>query len=150
LTDELQVGNIFVAENYSSPSLLNAVGAKVRRGKLVTATAVMDSKSERERLATESGAAAVDMETEVIAAACGARNIPMLSMRVISDTPTEPFPAPPGVLFDVERQKTSFRKLAAYLATHPGKIKELSAFRGRIVMVRRLLAAELADLIGHI
>jgi nucleoside phosphorylase len=150
LNNQLQVGSVFVAENFSSQGLLRFIGEKVLLGKLVTASGVVDSKAERDRLATNGGALAVDMETEFIAAACAAREIPMVSMRVISDTPSEPLPAPPDVLFDVERQRTNLGKLAVYLATHPAKVKELMGFRKRVVMVRRSLATALADLIGHI
>ena len=73
---------------------------------MLTVPALIDSSEERERIARESGASAVDMETEFIARACAAHGIPLLSLRVITDTPTEPFLAPPSVLFDIEQQRT--------------------------------------------
>ena len=63
----------------------------------------------------------------------------MLSLRAISDTESEPLPAPPEVLFDLEKQKTNFARLALYLATHPGAIMRLNAFRQRVALARQSL-----------
>ena len=152
LDPELRVGDLLLAENFTSPELLNSPhlnfgDGQLFVGKLATVPQVIDSKSERDRWAAESGAAAVDMETEFIAAACAARGIPTLSLRVISDTPAEPFPAPPSVLFDLERQKTNFGRLALHLATHPGALLGLNAFRRRIGLARQALTRALAGLL---
>jgi adenosylhomocysteine nucleosidase len=152
LDPELRVGDLFFSENFSSPELMSSsrldiADDRLFMGKLSTVPAVVDSKSERDRLAAESGGEAVDMETEFIAAACAAQRIPMLSLRVISDTPAEPFPAPPGVLFDLERQKTNFGRLAFHLVTHPGAVVRLNAFRRRIGLARQSLTSALDKLL---
>ncbi len=152
LDPELQIGDLLLSENFSGPELLASphldfgdTGLFV--GKLATVPGIIDSKSERDTLAAESGAAAVDMETEFIAAACAAYQVPMLSLRVISDTPAEPFPAPPEVLFDLEKQKTNFGRLALYLVTHPGAVVRLNAFRQRIALARQSLTSALDKLL---
>jgi adenosylhomocysteine nucleosidase len=152
LDPELRAGDLLLSENFSSPELLRAsrldfAGGRLSVGKLATVPVVIDSKSERDRWAAESGAAAVDMETEFIAAACAARGIPMLSLRVISDTPAEPFPAPPGVLFDLEKQETNFGRLALHLVKHPGALMRLNAFRRRIGLARQSLTSALDKLL---
>ena len=86
------------------------------------------------------GAAAVDMETEILAEVCAAHDLPMLSLRAISDTASEPFPAPAHVLFDVAKQKTDFFRLGSYLLTHPGAFARLNAFRQRVAVARKALA----------
>jgi nucleoside phosphorylase len=152
LDEELQIGNLLLSENFSSPELLASphldfAGAGLFLGKLATVPGVINSKSERDRLAAESGSAAVDMETEFIAAACAAHAVPMLSLRVMSDTPSEPFPAPPNVLFDLEKQKTNFARLALYLVTHPGALMRLNAFRQRVARARQSLTSALDKLL---
>ncbi|HEX7515850.1 MAG TPA: hypothetical protein VF345_01040 [Chthoniobacterales bacterium] len=152
LDEELQIGNLLLSENFSSPELLGSphfdfAHAGLFVGKLATVPGVIDSKSERDRWAAESGAAAVDMETEFIAAACAAHRVPMLSLRVMSDTPSEPFPAPPNVLFDLEKQKTNFGHLALYLVTHPGALMRLNAFRQRAALARQSLTSALDKLL---
>jgi adenosylhomocysteine nucleosidase len=149
---ELQMGDLLLSENFSSPELLGSerlhfANAGLFVGKLATVPGIVDSKSERDRWASESGAAAVDMETEFISAACAAHQVPMLSLRVISDTASEPFPAPPDVLFDLEKQKTNFGRLARYLVTHPLALSRLNAFRQRIALARQSLTSALDNLL---
>ena len=148
LAPELQIGDLLLSENFSSPELLRSPNLDCAEnglfmGKLATVPRVIASKSERDRCAAESGAVAVDMETEFIAAACAVHRIPILSLRVMSDTSSEPLPAPAEVLFDLERQRTNFARLALYLVTHPGGLKRLAAFRRRIALARRSLTAAL-------
>jgi adenosylhomocysteine nucleosidase len=144
----LCIGNLLVSENYSSPQLLrspqlNLADDGVFLGKLLTVSGVIESSAEREQLATKSGAAAVDMETEFIADACADHHLPLLSLRAISDTVSEPFPAPANVLFDVEKQQTDFARLAFFLVTHPGAFARLKAFRERIALARKALTRTL-------
>jgi nucleoside phosphorylase len=145
----LGVGDLLLAENFSDAQLL--VDAQelltTRVGRLVSADRVIESASDRLRLARENGAAAVDMETEWIARACAAREIPMLSLRAISDTAKAPFPAPPAVLFDLEKQKTDGRKLAAYLLRQPSRIVGLTRFARQIAATRTNLTAALYELV---
>jgi nucleoside phosphorylase len=148
LDNELRIGNLLVAENFSSPQLLRSPRLDLPAdglfiGKLLTASEMIESIAEREQLATKTGAAAVDMETEFIAEACADRELPILSLRAISDTPSEPFPAPAHVLFDVEKQKTDFRRIAFYLVTHPGAFSRLNVFRERVAIARKALATTL-------
>jgi nucleoside phosphorylase len=145
LEKELRIGNLLIAENFSSPQLLRSPGLDLADdgiflGKLRTVSGVIDSNAEREQLAAKTGAAAVDMETEVIADACAELDLPFLSLRAISDTASEPFPAPAHVLFNVEKQKTDFARLAFYLVTHPGAFSRLNAFRERVAVARKALA----------
>jgi adenosylhomocysteine nucleosidase len=86
---------------------------------LLTVPALIDSPEERNKLALASGAVAADMETEFIARAFATCGIPLLSLRVISDTPHNRLPAPANVLFDIERQQTRMLKLATHLLAHP-------------------------------
>jgi adenosylhomocysteine nucleosidase len=152
LDDELQIGDLLLSENFSSPELLRSphfdfVDEQLVVGKLATVPGIVDSRFERDRWAAKSGAVAVDMETEFIAAACAAHQIPMLSLRAISDTPSKPLPAPPSMLFDLDKQKTDFGRLALHLVTHPGALIRLNAFRHRIAVVRQALTAALDKLL---
>jgi nucleoside phosphorylase len=148
LEKELRIGHLLIAENYSSPQLLRSPGLDLGDdglflGKLLTVSGVIESTTEREQLATKTGAAAVDMETEFIAEACADHQLPLLSLRAISDTPAEPFPAPAHVLFDLEKQKTDLARLAFYLVTHRGTLSRLREFRERIAVARKALAGVL-------
>jgi len=146
----LGVGDLLLAENFSDPELLaRAHDLLVARvGRLLTAAGVIESANDRARLARETGASAVDMETEWIARACASRKIPMLSLRAISDTAAAPFPLSPAILFDLEGQKTNALKLGSHLLKHPSHLVRLIRFARRIAAVRETLGAALFELIG--
>ena len=153
LTKELAVADLLVAQNFTSPELLDvvrgALGARAQFGTLATATSITDSAAERAALATRSGAIAVDMETESIAAACDRAAVPLVALRAISDTPAAPLPAPPHVLFDVATQRTPFAALSLHVVRHPGALFRLLAFARQIAAAREQLTDALAALVRH-
>jgi len=151
LNDEMQVGDLLLAKNFSTIEL-NEKRSSVSRlpihmADLLTAPTLIDSSDERTEIARTSGAAAVDMETEFIARACAAHGIPLLSLRVITDTPREPFPAPAHILFDIAKQRTDLPKLAAFFLTHPNRISRLIQFARRIAHARKTLADALVAIV---
>jgi nucleoside phosphorylase len=150
LNHELQVNDLLFAENFSTldgkqaeSSLANV---SIYAATMLTVPALIDSSEERERIACDSGAAAVDMETEFIAQACAIRGIPLLALRVITDTPTQPFPAPPSVLFDVQQQRTQIAAFAKFFLTNPKRIPSLIQFAKRIARARRILTNALVEI----
>ena len=151
LSDDLQIGDLLLAKNFSTvdlsetPALLS--GSPIHIADLLTVPALIHSREERNKLGLTSGAAAADMETEFIAHACSARGIPLLSLRVISDTPHHLFPVPANVLFDIERQQTRISKLATHLLANPGRVPHLVRFAKQIARARRILARALADVV---
>ena len=151
LNDEMQVGDILLAKNFSTIELNEKRSSfsrlPIHMGDLFTAPTLIDSSDERTEIAHTSGAAAVDMETEFIARACAAHGIPLLSLRVITDTPREPFPAPAHVLLDVAKQRTDLRKLATFFLTHPNRILGLIQFARRIAHARKTLADALVAIV---
>ncbi|MFL6590078.1 MAG: hypothetical protein ACJ8M4_07900 [Chthoniobacterales bacterium] len=152
LENGLRVGNVLVAENYSTAELVASPRLQLDDegtflGKLLTVPRMVELQGEREDLAKRTGAIAVDMETEIIATTCASHELPMLSVRAISDTISEPFPAPAKVLFDVARQKTNFLRLASYLVAHPSALTRLNAFREQIAVARKALTVTLQKIV---
>ncbi|MEP6602400.1 MAG: hypothetical protein ABJB69_00465 [Spartobacteria bacterium] len=143
VSENLEPGDLFLAENYSDADLLASakalLGNRARVGKLFSAASIVDSIAERNEIARTQGTAAVDMETESIAQACAAHAIPLLSLRVITDTITHPLPAPQRVLFDLDRQRTDGARLAFHLLTHPHLIPRLIRFSRTIANAREVL-----------
>ena len=150
LNDQLRSGDLLLARNFSTLHLTERQSfpsLPIHQADLLTLPALIDSSDERNEIARSTDAAAVDMETEFIARACAEHGIPLLSLRVITDTPGEPFPAPPKILFDIERQRTHLLKLARFLLAHPNKIPRLIEFARRIARARTILATALVDVI---
>lgn len=155
LNDQLQIGDLLLAENFSTLQLdetrLGGSGnLSIHRADLLSVPSIIDSIEERQTIAQTTGAAAVDMETEFIARACAEHGIPLLSLRVISDSPSEPFPGPSKILFDIERQRTHVRKLAMFFLTHPNRVPRLVQFARRIAQARKTLANALVDIIREL
>jgi nucleoside phosphorylase len=154
LNDALQVGDLLLAKNFStinlseSHSLLSSF--PIHMADLLTISELIDSSEKRQEIARTSGAAAVDMETEFIASACREHGIRLLPLRVISDTPREPFPAPTKVLFDIVLQRTQMLKLAIYFVTHPNRVPRMVQFARSIGHARKILASAVAALINKL
>ena len=154
LAEDLSAGELLLSKNFSAVDLcavaqLALQNFAIRVGQLSTAASIVHSAGERAARAAAEGAVAVDMETKFIAEACAARSVPMLSLRVISDTPRTPFPAQPEVLFDIERQRTYYAPLLLHLAAHPTAIGKFLTFGRQIADARRVLADALCCLLEH-
>jgi nucleoside phosphorylase len=153
LNDKLHVNDLLLAENFSTfqPKETRSGGGSfsIHRADLLSVPSIIDSIEERQRIAEATGAAAVDMETEFIARACAEHGIPLLSLRVITDTPSEPFPGPSKILFDIERQRTHVRKLATFFLAHPKRVPRLLQFARRIARARKTLANALVDVVRN-
>jgi adenosylhomocysteine nucleosidase len=150
--EDLNIGDLVFGENFSDGALLLRAKQVLRNRnpravRLFTSSSIVNSIEQRSEIAQVSEAAAVDMETEFIAAACNAHGVPLLSLRAISDTPNNPFPAPPSVLFDIERQRPNPGRLVSYLATHPQRILRLVQFSRRIAHCRKILTTTIVDLL---
>ena len=154
LNDELHVGDLLLARNFSTiePSESNSLlsNLRIHRADLLTAHGLIDSSDERYTIARASGAAAVDMETEFIARACAEHGVPLLSLRVITDTPRKPFPAPTKVLFDIEQQRTRLLTLAIFFLAHPNRVPRMVQFARKIAHARKILASALVGVVRNL
>ena len=152
LNHELQVNDLLVAKNFSTVDLKHGSlsNVSIYAANMLTVPALIDSGDERERIARESGASAVDMETEFIARACAVHGIPLLALRVITDTPTQPFPAPPSVLFDIQQQRTHIAALARFFLAHPRCMPGLVRFARRIARARMILTNALVRIVHEL
>ncbi|MEY2601930.1 MAG: adenosylhomocysteine nucleosidase [Verrucomicrobiota bacterium] len=155
VSEELGIGDLVLAHNFSDPALL-ANAEQILRDreprvvKLFTSTSIIDSVAARNEIARAADAAAVDMETGAIADVCKIHGVPLLSLRIISDTVSQPFPAPPSVLFDIERQRTNFGGLLAYLLRDPGSIWPLFRFGRQIARARARLTDAIVALVREL
>jgi len=152
VSEDLRVGDLTLARNFSDPGLLASAqqilrDRQPRMVKLFTSTSIIDSVAERNEIARVAGAEAVDMETGAIVAVCNAHGVPLLSLRAISDTARRSFPMPPSVLFDIESQRTSIGRLVAYLFRHPTSVWRLLGFTRQIAQARAVLTDAIIALV---
>jgi adenosylhomocysteine nucleosidase len=151
LDPRLRVGDIIVAENYTDPDVLMRYFDVLKTcwiGELVTKAHVVENLAERRELLQGTGASAVDMETSVIAAFCRTHHIPLLSLRVISDTADQTMPMPFSVCFDAQTQRPRPLPVLRYLLNHPLKLPAFLRFVSGLSLAREKLGRFLALLLG--
>jgi len=149
--DEVQPGDLLIADNVSEPTLLAKARGTLpdaRIGKIYSAERMIDPAADRYAIGRAHDAVAVDMESETIAKLCAAESIPVLALRVVSDSPRAPFPAPPNVLFDIEKQRTDFSRLLGYIARNPRSALSLARFSHQITRAKARLADALTAVIA--
>jgi len=148
--DELRPGDLVIAENASTSQLLQKareILPQAQVGKIHSADRIIDPAADRYEIGREHGALAVDMETETIARLCASESIPVIGLRVVSDSPAAPFPAPPNVLFEIEKQRTDFSSLLSYIVRNPASALRLAQFSKQITGAKTKLAEALFALI---
>ena len=155
VSEQLRVGDLVLAQNFSDSQLLTSAERILRDRqpqlvKLFTSTSIVDSIAERNKIARRAGAGAIDMETGAIVGVCNAHGVPLLSLRAISDTPVQPFPMPPPVLFDVEREQTRYGRLLAYLLRRPASIWRLFRFARQVARARAALTDAIVALVREL
>ncbi len=139
--DELHPGDLVIADNppdLSKKARAILPGAVI--GKIHSADQIIDPAVDRYEIGRQHGAIAIDMETETITRLCAEKAIPVLALRVISDSPAVPFPMPPSVLFDIEKQHTNFFALFSYIVHNPVSAIHLAQFSKQITHAKTKLA----------
>lgn len=146
LDPKLGVGDLVVGENLCSEEILvrardiASSQAGVSVGRIVSGASAVETVNDKTALFQKTGALAVDMESEAIAAACRAAGVPLLVVRTISDPAGDDLPVPFANWFDIEKQRPNVPGLLKYLALHPGRIGPFARFVRGLVPARQALA----------
>ena len=147
--DKLRPGDLVIADNASDLSKkAHAILPGAVVGKIHSAHRIIDPAVDRYKIGREHGAIAIDMETETITRLCAARSIPLLALRVVSDSPVAPFPMSPKVFFDIEKHRVNFFLLLSYIARNPASIIRLTQFARQIAHAKTKLAAALCAVLA--
>jgi nucleoside phosphorylase len=129
----LEPGDFVLAENYSSPELVRRLDKRcgfAARGRFVCVDTVADATAKM-RFNSEGNIVAVDMESGPVAEVCRKLSVPLLSAKMISDRHNEEIPR--LFLGKGIRQRKD--------------LLEAITFAGRMIMLRRDLAARLVEVI---
>lgn len=140
LTDALSLGQM-AADFRRAPHL--AASTELQHftpGTIVTLDRVVESPQEKAELFQSSGAIAVEMETDEIAAVCAEKHTPLVTLRAISDRASDLVPVPMQHWFNLQDQRPNVSGLLAYLATHPARIAPFARFVAGLSGPRRAIA----------
>ena len=122
---------------------LLAAGAKP--AKFFCAGRIATTIAEKKKLREETGADAIEMESEMIHSVCRERGIPCATIRAISDTAEEDLPLDFNRLSKSD-QSLDYAKLFLALAKSPGKIGALMELQKKTRFAAEQLAAILAKI----
>lgn len=148
LDPSLRVGDVIVAENFTTPALLACCRFPHRLGALTSQPHPVESAAAKRSLAAATGALAVDMETAAIAAECTRAGVPLLAVRAISDAAAEPLPVPFAEWFDMTRQHPRPLRLLRHLARHPSAIGPFVSFLRGLPRARAALGRAVCEAVA--
>jgi adenosylhomocysteine nucleosidase len=145
--DESQIKVMSETPHVVSYERLIAAGAQP--AKFFCAERIATTVAEKRILRAQTGADAVEMESAAIHAVCAEKNIPCVTVRVISDTAHEDLPLDFNALAKPDRS-IDFSKLAWAVARSPGKIPALLALQKKTTFAAGQLAAVLEKLVSEV
>jgi adenosylhomocysteine nucleosidase len=154
LDPRLAIGDLVVAENLSTPDTLAQARAAASAGRcflfgsILSHSLPVESVADKATLFRETGALAVDMESETIAAACRGAGVPLLVVRTISDPAGAALPVPFADWFNLQDQKPRVFALLKFLALHPSRIAPFAHFVRGLAPARRALTEFLLELLN--
>jgi len=153
LDPKLRTGDLVLAENLSSPEVVERVRAAVAAdatpciyGSMISRVLPVESSDDKAALFRETGALAVDMESESVAKACWEAGVPLLVVRTISDPAGDSLPVPFADWFDLEGQRPRILGLLKFLALHPSRIAPFAGFVRGLAPARQSLTRFLLGL----
>jgi adenosylhomocysteine nucleosidase len=123
---------------------LLAAGAK--RGRFHFARHVVAHATEKKRLYDETGADAVEMESQIIGAICREHQVPCVTVRVVLDEVEEDLPLDFNELLTTD-ERMDLGKLAWTVLKKPGLIPALLKLRNQSEMVARRLGEVLGRVV---
>jgi adenosylhomocysteine nucleosidase len=142
----LAAGTVVFAEDGAAGlgGTLSRLGALP--GRFHCSSRIACTAREKEQLYRETGADAVEMESEAVRQLCRARNVPSATIRVVSDPAEEDLPLNFNALMN-ERCELQYGKLACAVLREPGSIARLIRFGGQTRRAALKLAQTLQDLL---
>jgi len=128
-----------IRDSQSSPLREKLLAAGAKPVKFFCADRIATTVAEKKKLREETGADAVEMESEAIHAVCRERGIPCATVRVISDTASEDLPLDFNALSKPDKS-LDYGKLFWAIARSPGKIGALMQLQKRTKFAAERLA----------
>lgn len=119
-----------------------------KEGRMVTVTQALTDPEQKQRVARESSAIAVDMESAAVAKLCQERGIPFGVLRAVLDPVTAHVPDPENFLD--RSQRVAKRKVFSFVAKNPQAVWDLPRLANQASRARRRLTEVLPKVVGSI
>jgi len=146
LNPDLKLGEVvFELSTLNSQLSTRFSAAGARPAKFFCADHIAATAADKRKMRAQTGADAVEMESETIHAICRERGIPCATVRAISDTAEEDLPLDFNRLSKAD-QSLDYGKLFLALAKSPGKIGALTELKQKTRFAAKQLAAVLVKI----
>ncbi|MGB7769142.1 MAG: hypothetical protein WBN22_09870 [Verrucomicrobiia bacterium] len=147
LNPDLKLGDVvFEVQSPESKVQSQLLAAGAKPAKFFSADRIAITAAEKKRLREETGADAVEMESEAIHAVCREHRISCATVRVISDTAGEDLPLDFNALSKPDKS-LDYGKLFLAVAKSPGKIGALRQLQKQTKFAAAQLAKVLAEIV---
>ncbi len=155
LVPELRCGDLVYSSSEGSPAFARSSRLPgIREVRMTSSDKVVESVADRRALHVATGAHAVDMEGELVRRVCAQLGVPLVALRVISDSATELLPVPADVIWRCAAGKSgrgggpNLLRLVSYLVLRPWRWKAFCLAVARWNHCRRKLATALLEMLG--
>lgn len=128
---------------------LRSAGGKFVQGAFATVDRIYITASEKAALFAKTRAAAVDMESDALAAVCKEGGIPFCVLKIISDAAGENMPLDFNQ-FLTANMEMNLPRLIGHVLQNPRKIPRLLEFQKRVGACNRKLAEALYEFIATV
>lgn len=152
LQPELQIGDLVLGRNHSDPRIVSQLqlGPHWHVGDVQTEAAIIERAEDKRRLGQATGALAGDLETAHLARVCAARNIPMLSVRSISDALNDDMPVPADVLMNPKDGRPAPLQLFQHLLKNPASAGGFARLLKNAKLAQKQLAVGLEEILPQL
>ena len=148
LNPVLNLGDVvFELSAHNAQLLTRLLAAGAKPATFFCADRIATTVAEKKALRYQTNADAVEMESAVIHAVCAGKNIPCVTVRVISDTAHEDLPLDFNALAKPDKN-LDFGKLFLAVAKSPGKIGALMQLQKKTKFAAEQLAGVLEKIIS--
>lgn len=144
LDESLCVGDVILAENFTSPEFLRhfkTTSGGYSFARLLTVERVLENCDQKSRFRQESHADCCDMESAHVWKLAERLSIPMLTLRSISDAWDTNMPVPGDILIDPQSSRPKPLRILAHLLRHPQRIPDLIRMLAQASTAGKRLAA---------
>ncbi len=152
LQPDLKAGDLIIGKNYSDLQIVTqlTLGEEWRMGDILTADAIIERAEDKLRLGVETGCLAGDLETSHLARICSDQNLPMLSVRCISDTAADDMPVPSHTLLNPATGRPEPFQLFRHLIANPTSVPGFNKLLKNAKLAQTRLAQGLDELLPQL
>lgn len=148
----IKIGDLVLGRNYSDERIAGGLtlGPNWHVGAVQTEAAIIERAEGKRRLGELTGALAGDLETALLAGVCAKRNVPMLSVRCISDAVEDDMPVPANVLMNPKNGRPEPLLLFQHLLKNPPSVMGFNKLLKNAKIAQKQLAAGLEEILPQL